>query len=211
MLERFDPIGEPAPRQAWRKGAVSCKSVQPMDTLSPLRARTITLVGLMGVGKTSVGKRLAAALSLPFRDADNEVEAAAGRSIPDIFADLGESAFREGERRVIARLLDEPPHVLATGGGAFMNDETRALIKDRSVSIWLRADVEILARRVARKDNRPLLTGKDPLVVLRDLAEVRYPVYAEADIVVDSGDAPHNVTVDNVIKALAAHLESRPS
>ena len=182
-----------------------------MDTLSPLRARTITLVGLMGVGKTSVGKRLAAALSLPFRDADNEVEAAAGRSIPDIFADLGESAFREGERRVIARLLDEPPHVLATGGGAFMNDETRALIKDRSVSIWLRADVEILARRVARKDNRPLLTGKDPLVVLRDLAEVRYPVYAEADIVVDSGDAPHNVTVDNVIKALAAHLESRPS
>lgn len=211
ILERFDPIGEPAPRQAWRKGVVSCKSAQSMDTLSPLRARTITLVGLMGVGKTSVGKRLAAALSLPFRDADNEVEAAAGRSIPDIFADLGEAAFREGERRVIARLLDEPPHVLATGGGAFMNDETRALIKDRSVSIWLRADVEVLARRVARKDNRPLLTGKDPLVVLRDLAEVRYPVYAEADIVVDSGDAPHNVTVDNVIKALAAHLESRPS
>ncbi|OYU69202.1 MAG: shikimate kinase [Alphaproteobacteria bacterium PA2] len=180
-----------------------------MDLLNPLRARTITLVGLMGVGKTSVGKRLAAALNLPFRDADIEVEAAAGRSIPDIFADLGEAAFREGERRVIARLLDEPPHVLATGGGAFMNAETRALIKDRSVSVWLRADVEVLARRVARKDNRPLLTGKDPLVVLRDLAEIRYPVYAEADIVVDSGDAPHHVTVDNVIKALAAHLETQ--
>ena len=180
-----------------------------MDPLSPLRTRTITLVGLMGVGKTSVGKRLAAALSLPFRDADIEVEAAAGRSIPDIFADLGEAAFREGERRVIARLLDEPPHVLATGGGAFMNTETRALIKNRSVSVWLRADVEVLARRVARKDNRPLLTGKDPLVVLRDLAEIRYPVYAEADVVVDSGDAPHHVTVDTVIKALAAHLETQ--
>lgn len=182
-----------------------------MDMLNPLRARTITLVGLMGVGKTSVGKRLAAALSLPFRDADNEVESAAGRSIPDIFADLGEAAFREGERRVIARLLDEPPHVLATGGGAFMNDETRALIKDRSVSIWLRADLDILARRVARKDNRPLLIGKDPLVVLRDLAEVRYPVYGLADIVVDTGDAPHNVTVDTVIKALSAYVEPRPS
>ena len=182
-----------------------------MDPLSPLRARTITLVGLMGVGKTSVGKRLAAALDLPFRDADNEVEAAAGRSIPDIFADLGEAAFREGERRVIARLLDEPPHVLATGGGAFMNAETRALIKSRSVSVWLRADVEVLARRVGRKDNRPLLAGKDPLVVLRDLAEIRYPIYAEADILVDSGDAPHHVTVDNVIKALSAYLEARQS
>ncbi|OXE37381.1 MAG: shikimate kinase [Phenylobacterium zucineum] len=182
-----------------------------MDLLSPLRARTITLVGLMGVGKTSVGKRLAAILGLPFRDADNEVELAAGRSIPDIFADLGEGAFREGERRVIARLLDEPPHVLATGGGAFMNPETRALIKSRSVSIWLRTDVAILARRVARKDNRPLLTGKDPLLVLRDLAEIRYPVYAEADITVDSADTPQHVTVDNVMKALVAYVEARQS
>jgi len=179
-----------------------------MDPLSPLRARTITLVGLMGVGKTSVGKRLATALDLPFRDADIEVETAAGRSIPDIFADLGEAAFREGERRVIARLLDDPPHVLATGGGAFMNAETRALIKSKSISIWLRADVEVLARRVARKDNRPLLTGKDPISVLRDLAETRYPIYAEADLLVDSGDAPHHVTLDNVIKALAAYLEA---
>jgi len=193
--------------RAWRRGSVSCKSGAFMDPLSPLRARTITLVGLMGVGKTSVGKRLAVALGLPFRDADVEVETAAGRSIPDIFADLGEAAFREGERRVIARLLDEPPHVLATGGGAFMNAETRSLIKSRSISIWLRADVEVLARRVGRKDNRPLLTGKDPLVVLRELAEIRYPIYAEADIVVESGDTPHHVSVENVLKALSAYLE----
>jgi shikimate kinase len=180
-----------------------------MDRFNPLRARTITLVGLMGVGKSSVGRRLANALDLPFRDADHEVEAAAGRSIPDIFADLGEPAFREGERRVIARLLDEPPHVLATGGGAFMNAETRALIKARSISVWLKADLEVLARRVSRKDNRPLLAGKDPLEVLKEQAEARYPAYAEADVVVETGDAAHHVTVDQVIQALSAHLEKQ--
>ena len=115
-----------------------------MDRYSPLRARTITLVGLMGVGKSSVGRRLANALDLPFKDADVEIEAAAGRSIPDIFAEMGEPAFREGERRVIARLLENPPHVLATGGGAFMNDETRALIKERSISVWLTVRSSIL-------------------------------------------------------------------
>ena len=130
-----------------------------MDRYAPLRHRTIALVGLMGVGKSSVGRRLASALNLPFRDADSEVEAAAGRSIADIFIDLGEDAFREGERRVIARLLDQPPHVLATGGGAFMNEQTRALIKSKAVSVWLKADLEVLARRVARKDTRPLLSG----------------------------------------------------
>ena len=180
-----------------------------MDRYKPLRARTITLVGLMGVGKSSVGRRLANALELPFRDADTEVEAAAGRSIPDIFADLGEPAFREGERRVIARLLDEPPHVLATGGGAFMNDETRALIKERSISVWLKADLEVLVRRVSRKDSRPLLSGKDPLAVLTELAEKRYPVYAEADITVETGDTAHHVTVDQVIRALTRHLEEQ--
>lgn len=178
-----------------------------MDRYAPLRARTITLVGLMGVGKSSVGRRLANALGLPFRDADTEVETAAGRSIPDIFADLGEPAFREGERRVIARLLDEPPHVLATGGGAFMNPETRRLIKEKSISIWLKTDLDVLVRRIGRKDNRPLLAGKDPLTVLKELAEVRYPVYAEADITVETGDAAHHVTVDQVIRALSAHLE----
>ena len=182
-----------------------------MDRFSPLRARTITLVGLMGVGKSSVGRRLANALDLPFRDADTEVEAAAGRSILDIFADLGEAAFREGERRGIARLLDEPPHVLATGGGAFMNPETQALIKARSISVWLKADLEILARRVARKDNRPLLAGKEPLDVLKDQAARRYPAYGLADVTVETGDAAHHVTVDQVIQALNAHLAGQTS
>jgi shikimate kinase len=173
-----------------------------MDPSDPLRARTITLVGLMGSGKSSVGKRLAQALDLPFRDADEEVEAAAGRSIPEIFEQLGEPAFRDGERRVIARLLEGPPIVLATGGGAFMNAETRDLIKARSVSVWLKADLPVLARRVARKDNRPLLTGRDPLTVLQEQAKARYPGYTQADLTVETGDSPHQVTVDQVIRAL---------
>ena len=182
-----------------------------MDRYTPLRARTITLVGLMGVGKSSVGRRLANALDLPFKDADVEIEAAAGRSIPDIFAEMGEPAFREGERRVITRLLENPPHVLATGGGAFMNDETRALIKERSISVWLKADLDVLVRRVSRKDSRPLLSGKDPLAVLTELAEKRYPVYAQADIMVETGDTAHHVTVDQVIRALTAFLEEKAS
>jgi shikimate kinase len=173
-----------------------------MDPSEPLRARTITLVGLMGSGKSSVGKRLAQALDLPFRDADDEVETAAGRSIPEIFEQLGEPAFRDGERRVIARLLEGPPIVLATGGGAFMSSETREIIKARSVSVWLKADLPILAKRVARKDNRPLLTGKDPLAVLTEQAAVRYPAYAQADITVETGDTPHQVSVDQVVRAL---------
>jgi len=177
-----------------------------MDRYAPLRRRTIALVGLMGVGKSSVGRRLANALELPFCDADAEVEAAAGRSITDIFAELGEPAFREGERRVIARLLEQPPHVLATGGGAFINPQTRALIKSKAISIWLKADLEVLARRVTRKDSRPLLAGRDPLEVLRAQAEVRYPAYGEADLVVETGDAAHHVTVEQVIQALRDHL-----
>lgn len=180
-----------------------------MDRFDPLRRHTIALVGLMGVGKSSVGRRLANALGLPFRDADAEVEAAAGRSIPDIFAELGEPAFREGERRVIARLLDQPPHVLATGGGAFMNAETRALIKSKALSVWLKTDLDILARRVARKATRPLLIGKDPLEVLTAQAEARYPAYAEADVVVETGDTPHHHTVDQVIQVLSGFLQER--
>lgn len=160
----------------------------------------------MGVGKSSVGRRLASALNLPFRDADAEVEAAAGRSIAEIFAALGEPAFRDGERRVIGRLLEGPPHVLATGGGAFMNAETRALIKERAISVWLKADLDVLARRIGRKDTRPLIAGKDPLEVLKAQAEVRYPVYAEADVVVETGDAAHHVTVGQVIEALTNYL-----
>ncbi len=174
-------------------------------SLGPPRDRTIVLVGLMGVGKSSIGKRLASALNLPFRDADTEIEAAAGRSIADIFAERGEAEFRDGERRVIARLLEQPPHVLATGGGAFMQEQTRKLILERAVAIWLKADLEVLARRVSRKDTRPLLVGRDPMAVLTAQAEARYPHYAEAHITVDTGDAPHGATVNAVLRALERH------
>lgn len=171
-----------------------------------LRRKTIALVGLMGVGKSSIGRRLAQALDLPFRDADAEVEAAAGRSIPDIFAEYGEPAFRDGERKVIARLLDQGPHVLATGGGAFMNDQTRVLIKEKAISVWLKADLEVLARRVSRKSDRPLVAGKDPLEVLQAQAAVRYPIYEQADIVVETGDTPHQVAVESILEALQQHV-----
>ena len=178
------------------------------DSRAALRHKTIVLVGLMGVGKSSVGRRLATALDLPFRDADNEVEAAAGRSIPEIFAEMGEPAFRDGERRVIARLLDEPPHVLATGGGAFVNPETRVLIKSKALAVWLKADLELLARRVGRKEGRPLLKGRDPLAVLSEHAQARYPAYEEAHLMVETGDTAHGVAVEAVISALQKHLKS---
>ena len=171
-------------------------------------SKTIALVGLSGVGQSSVGRRLAAALGMPFRDADAEVEAAAGRPIAEIFAQYGEAAFRDGERRVIARLLADPPHVLATGGGAFMHAETRRLIKQQAISIWLKADIEVLARRVGRKESRPLLTGKDPLDALTVQARDRYPVYAEADIEVETGDTPHQAAVETILKALAERAET---
>ena len=170
--------------------------------------KTIALVGLSGVGKSSVGRRLALALGMPFRDADSEVEAAAGRPIPEIFAQYGEAAFRDGERRVIARLLTEPPHVLATGGGAFVQPETRRLIKEKAISVWLKADLELLARRVGRKDNRPLFAGKDPIEVLSEQARVRYPAYAEADVTVETGDTPHQAAVDAILAALAERAET---
>ena len=173
-----------------------------------LRTRTIALVGLPGVGKTSIGKRLALALDMPFRDADAEIERAAGRSISEIFAEHGEAHFRDGERRVIARLLDEPAHVLATGGGAFMNPETRRLLAERAIPIWLRADLDVLARRVARKNNRPLLHGVDARERLAALAREREPHYAEAAIVVDSAESPHSATVNAILKALEARSSS---
>ena len=171
--------------------------------------QTIALVGLSGVGTSSVGRRLAAALQMPFRDADAEVEAAAGRPIAEIFAQYGEAAFRDGERRVIARLLAEAPHVLATGGGAFMHAETRRLIKAQAISIWLKADIEVLARRVGRKESRPLLAGRDPLDVLAAQARDRYPAYAEADIAVETGDTPHQVAVEAILKVLAERAETQ--
>jgi shikimate kinase len=184
------------------------KTSSPSLATDPaLRARTLVLVGMMGAGKSSVGKRLAQVLDLPFKDADEEIERAAGLTIPDIFALRGEAEFREGERRVIARLLDEAPHVLATGGGAFINDRTRALVKrKKAVSIWLKADPEVLARRVGRKDNRPLLRGKDPRQVLTELLAVREPAYSQADLIIESNDGPHQHTVDAILAALKGKL-----
>lgn len=170
----------------------------------PWGERTIALVGLMGVGKTSIGRRLAGALHLPFRDADAEIEAAAGRTIAEIFAERGEADFRQGERRVIARLLEQPAHVLATGGGAFVQDDTRALLLERGLVVWLKADLPVLARRVGRKTTRPLLTGKNPLEVLKAQAEARYPAYAQAHVTVDTGDVSHQAAVEAVMKALDA-------
>jgi shikimate kinase len=169
-----------------------------------LLRRTVVLVGLMGAGKTKIGRRLAVRLNLPFFDSDNEIEAAAGESIPEIFRNRGESVFRDGERRVIARLLTQPTHILATGGGAFMDPATRAAIARRGVSVWLRADLDVLLARVSRRSNRPLLQQDDPRDVLAGLIEQRYPVYAEADLVIDSGEGPAEQTVTRVIAALAA-------
>lgn len=182
-----------------------------MNPAAARERKTIALVGLMGVGKTSIGRRLAAALGLPFRDVDEEIERAAGCSVTEIFTQRGEAEFRDGERRVIGRLLDEPAHVLATGGGAFVQPATRELIKDRAVSIWLTADTDVLARRVARKDHRPLLKGKDPRQVLADLAAVRNPSYALADIKVEVGEGTHQQAVDAVLEALAAYEQKEAS
>lgn len=166
--------------------------------------RTVVLVGLMGAGKTKIGRRLAARFGLPFFDSDNEIEVAAGETIEEIFRNRGESVFRDGERRVIARLLDQPVHVLATGGGAFMDPVTRVLIARRGVSVWLRADLDVLVARVGRRTNRPLLQQVDRRAVLAELIERRYPIYAEADIVVDSGEGAAELTTTRVIAALAA-------
>lgn len=164
--------------------------------------RPIVLVGLMGAGKTTIGRRLAAKLGLRFVDSDAEIENAAGRSIPEIFEDFGEAEFRDGERKVIARLLDEGPMVLATGGGAFMASETRARVKASGISIWLKADIPLLVERVGRRDTRPLLRRGNPAEVLERLAEERYPFYAEADITVESGAGPHENVVETIIRAL---------
>lgn len=171
----------------------------------PAHDRTIALVGLMGVGKSTVGRRLANRLGLAFADADVEIEAAAGMSVSDIFSTLGEAEFRAGEARVIRRVLEGPRIVLATGGGAILNPETRAALKARAVTVWMRADLETVAERVQRRDTRPLLRGRDPLEALRGLAEARYPIYATADIMVDVGGGAHAQAVEAILKALAAY------
>ena len=172
------------------------------DDSLPKPDRTITLVGLMGAGKSTVGRRLAARLDIPFVDADSEIEAAAGCTIPEIFERHGEAEFRSGERRVIARLLRGRPKVLATGGGAFMDADTRQRIKARAISVSLRADLELLMARVARRDNRPLLKQGDPREIMERLMAQRYPVYAEADITVESNEGPHDAIVERIIDAL---------
>lgn len=166
--------------------------------------KTIVLVGMMGVGKSTVGRRLAQRLKLPFVDADTEIETAAGMTITEMFDRYGEAHFRDGERRVIARLIDGPRKVLATGGGAFMNPETRAVILERAIAVWLDADIEILVDRVSRRDGRPLLKDRDPHVVLNELAAVRNPIYALAPIHVRSVAGPHENAVSKIIQALGA-------
>lgn len=171
-------------------------------TRSPHPARPIVLIGLMGVGKTTVGRRLAAALEWPFLDADEEIEKAAGRTVSEIFDDFGEAAFREGERKVILRLLDEGPMVLALGGGAFVDDETRARVREMTISIWLTADIATLVDRVSRRNTRPLLRNGDPSEILSDLLAKRTPAYAEADLHINADQGSHQMTVNAILSEL---------
>jgi shikimate kinase len=179
----------------------------PTPLISALGRRSVVLVGIMGAGKSSIGRRLASRLALPFVDADTEIEKAAGMSIAEIFEGHGEPYFRAGECRVIARLLEGGPQVLATGGGAFMNPGTRAAIRSKGVSVWLRATLEVLTRRIKRRNDRPLLKGADPTETLRQLIEKRYPVYAEADVTVESRDVPHDTIVDEIVVGLTGCLQ----
>jgi shikimate kinase len=174
----------------------------------PVPDRPIVLVGLMGAGKSTVGRRLAKRLGLAFVDADEEIERAADTSIADIFARFGEPAFRDGERRVIARLIDGAPKVLATGGGAFVEERTRALILERCIAIWLEADVETLAARVTKRDTRPLLSGRDPREAIAELAARRNPIYAQAHLRIRTEPVPHEEVVERIVAALAARERS---
>ena len=174
-----------------------------------LENKSVVLIGLMGAGKTAIGRRLATRLELKFVDADNEIEKAAGKSVSDIFADHGEPYFRQGEHRVIARLLESGPQVLATGGGAYMNEDTRNIISDQGISVWLKADLDVLLDRVGRRDHRPLLKTDDPEIVMRRLMDERYPVYANADVMVMSRDAPHEVMVGEIITSLGKFTDGK--
>jgi shikimate kinase len=186
--------------------ALPIQAAPEADILSALGSRSIVLVGMMGVGKSTIGRRLALRLKLPFVDADTEIEAAAGMTIPEIFEHHGEPHFRDGEARVIARLLDSGPIVLATGGGAFMREETRARIAAKAVSIWLRADHDVIMRRVRRRADRPLLQTADPEGTVTRLLTEREPVYAKADLTIASRDVPHDKIVEECIETLRAHL-----
>lgn len=178
----------------------------PTALAAALGMRSIVLVGMMGAGKSSIGRRLAKKLDLPFVDADAEIELAAGMPITDIFEHHGEEYFRSGEARVIARLLEQGRRVLATGGGAFMNPATRDLIGAKGISVWLKAEPDVLLRRIRRRSDRPLLRTPDPEATLKRLIEERYPVYTEADVTIHSRDVPHEIIVDEIIGAVAARL-----
>jgi shikimate kinase len=202
---------KPWPRiQGW--SMVKAQQTTPEDAIvAALGRRAIVLVGMMGAGKSSIGRRLAQRLGIPFVDADTEIEIAAGMSIPDIFAEHGEADFRAGEARVIARLLDGGTRVLATGGGAFMNAETRAAIAAKGISIWLNAEFDVLMKRIKRRHDRPLLKTEDPQSTLRALIDVRYPVYALADLTVQSREIPHDKIVDEIVDVLAGHFGLAPA
>ncbi len=184
------------------------KSQEATSVASALGSRSIVLVGLMGAGKTTVGRRLANRLDLPFVDADTEIEKAAGSSIADIFKEFGEAHFRDGEQRVIQRLLNDGPQVLATGGGAFMNPKTREAAKGNGISVWLKADLDVLMKRVSRRSHRPLLQNDDPAAVMKRLIDERYPIYATADLTIESKEGPHDAVVDEIVHALAVELKS---
>jgi shikimate kinase len=187
--------------------AETIEQVDRIALRAALGARAIVLVGMMGSGKSSVGKRLSARLGLPFVDADTEIETAAGMTIPEIFAQRGESEFRDGERRVISRILTtRAPLVLATGGGAFMNADTRARIAELGISIWLKAEPDVLMRRVRKRSNRPLLQTADPEATVRRLLAEREPIYALADITLISRDDPHEVVIEDAVAALDRRL-----
>lgn len=170
------------------------------------RGRTVVLVGMMGAGKTTIGRRLALRLALPFFDADHEIERAAGMTVSELFRRHGEESFRRGEAQVMARLLAGPPHVLATGGGAVLDPQTRRLIGKHAISVWLKADLETIARRATRRKTRPLLENGDPRATLGRLLEERAPFYAEADVAVESRPGPHVLTVDAIIEAIGPLL-----
>ena len=172
------------------------------ESEAPYVQRTVALVGLMGAGKSTVGRRLAQRLGRRFHDSDDEIERAAGMSVADIFAIHGEAEFRRGEKRVLERLLEGPPHVLATGGGAYLDPETRLLLRQKAVTVWLCADLRTLWKRVARRGHRPLLKAPNPRDVLSKLLDERSPIYSEADLTVDSKDGPHDVVVDDIIARL---------
>jgi shikimate kinase len=188
------------------------KGLNPAMNASPPLSlpRTVALVGLMGAGKSAIGRRLAQRLRLPFVDADDEIERAAGCSIAEFFERFGETEFRNGERRVISRLLESPPHVLSTGGGAYIDAATRALMREKALTVWLRADLDVLFDRVKKRAHRPLLRQGDPRETLRRLMEQRYPIYAESDLVVESTAQPADRTTEQVIEALRRHLSPEP-